>query len=391
VISLGGDWFLTVALLDLVLEMTGSGLLAALVTVAQMLPAFVLAPYAGTIVDRVDRRRLMIAVNLVAMVAALLPLFARSTATLPLAFVGIIGISCSAAFFGPAAQAALPNIVRGRDLAPANVLMGSTWGTMLAVGAALGGVVTTVLGREVAIMIDSVSFLVAALLLWSIRSAFQETRSREHIALLPAVREAATYARRDRRVLALLACKGGYGIAAGVIVLLGVFSTEIFDTGAAGIGLLYGARGAGALLGPFLIRRFSTGDSQMFQRLGACIVLYGIGYACFAVSPFFALAALAVFVAHLGGGAQWTVVNYGLQSLVPDALRGRIFAADFGFATLTMSLSSLAAGLLSDAVGPVQTALLLSAVALLWGMLWTVWTRPLWQEEPARALSGAPP
>ena len=165
VVSLGGDWFLTVALLDLVLDLTGSGLLAALLVVGQTLPSFLLAPYAGAVVDRVDRRRLMILVNLLSVLIALLPLLARSTATLPFAFIGVIGLSSAMTFFSPAAQAALPNVVRDDDLARANVLMGSTWGTMLAVGAALGGLVTAAMGQRTAIVVDSLSFAVAALLL----------------------------------------------------------------------------------------------------------------------------------------------------------------------------------------------------------------------------------
>lgn len=381
-VSFCGDWFLTVALLSLVLDVTGSGFLAALIVVAQMLPSFILAPYAGTIVDRVDRRRLMIAVNVVSAGMALLPLFARNEATLIFAFLGVAGISAGLSFFSPASQAALPNVVHADDLAKANVLMGSTWGTMLAVGAALGGLATSAFGRDTAIIIDSISFVVAALLLWSIKRPFQESTVRPQVAFIPAMREAASYARRNPRVLALLTSKGGFGIGAGVVVLLAVFSEKVFEAGAIGIGILYGARGVGALLGPFLIRRVGGSDARVFSMIGLGGVLYGLGYALFAVSPWFGLAALFVLVAHLGGGAQWTMSSYGLQRLVPDELRGRIFAADFGLVTLTTSLSSVGAGLLADAIGPTPTGLIMGLLALAWGVIWTLWTRRLWVQLP---------
>src|SRR6266550_3104959 len=92
-ISLGGDWFLTVALLDLVLQLTGSATLASLMLLCQTLPIFIFTPIAGHAVDRIDRRKLMIAVDLVRVAACLLPLLARSAALLPFAYAGVIIIS----------------------------------------------------------------------------------------------------------------------------------------------------------------------------------------------------------------------------------------------------------------------------------------------------------
>ena len=130
-ISLGGDWFLTVALLDLVLDLTGSATLVSLVLLFQTLPIFLFTPHAGHVIDRLDRRKLMIGVDLLRIGACLLPLLARTPAMLPFAFAGVFLIAVGSAYFEPAAQAALPNIVSGEELAAANVLMGSTWGTML--------------------------------------------------------------------------------------------------------------------------------------------------------------------------------------------------------------------------------------------------------------------
>src|SRR6266550_7680180 len=178
-ISLGGDWFLTVALLDLVLQLTGSATLASLMLLCQSLPIFIFTPLAGHVIDRVDRRKLMIAMDLIRTGACLLPLLARSPALLPFAYAGVIVISIGSAYFEPASQAALPNLVSPRELAPANVLMGSTWGTMLAVGAAIGGVVTMRFGRDVSFVVDSISFLGSAAILWVMRTPFSEGRS-EH-------------------------------------------------------------------------------------------------------------------------------------------------------------------------------------------------------------------
>src|SRR6185436_3810511 len=110
-ISLGGDWFLTVALLNLVLQLTGSATLASLMLLCQTLPIFFFTPIAGHAIDRVDRRRLMILVDVLRTGACLLPLMARTPAMLPFAYLGVIAISIGSAYFEPASQAALPNIV----------------------------------------------------------------------------------------------------------------------------------------------------------------------------------------------------------------------------------------------------------------------------------------
>lgn len=386
VISYCGDWFLQVALLDLVLQLTHSAALAGVLIVCQTLPTFLLTPWAGPVVDRYDRRKLMVAIAATQALLALVPLAARSAHLLPLAYLGVIGISVGATFFSPAIQSAIPNVVDAEDLVAANVLMGSTWGTMLAVGSALGGVVVAAFGFNVACFVDAASFAVPALLLWSIQRPFQQHLSAIPLAFLSSLREAAAYAREHPRVLALLTCKGGFGIGSGAVVLLSVFGLEVFHAGSLGIGFLYAARGVGALLGPFLITVAARRDEDRYRLIGLCGVVYGLGYATFALSPLLGLAALAVAVAHLGGGGQWMVSSYGLQREVPDALLGRMFAADFGLVTLTTSISTLAAGVLADAIGPVPTALLGGTLTLAWGIIWAGCTRKLWRPAAAAAV-----
>jgi len=379
-ISLGGDWFLTVALLDLVLQLTGSATLASLMLLCQSLPIFIFTPIAGHAVDRLDRRKLMIVVDVMRAGACLLPLLTRSPAFLPLAYLGVIFIAIGSAYFEPAAQAALPNLVSEEELGPANVLMGSTWGTMLAVGAALGGAVTMRFGRDVSFVVDAASFLVSAILLWLMRSPFAEKREEhEQPPLLESIRETLRYARANPRVLALLTSKGGYGMGAGVIAMLSVFGKEVFQAGAFGIGLLFAARGLGALLGPFVIRAVAPRDETQYRLITVSVLLFGAGYIALGLSHSLAVGATAIFFAHLGGGAQWLTSTYGLQREVPDWIRGRVFAADWGFVTLTMSISSMATGVLSDRFGPTAATVGTASVCVAWALFWGAWTWRLWR------------
>ncbi|MCA1843538.1 MAG: hypothetical protein LC792_10210, partial [Actinobacteria bacterium] len=105
-------------------------------------------------------------------------------------------------------------------------------------------------------------------------------------------------------------------------------------------------------------------------------------------APVLGVAAVGAIVAHLGGGAQWSLSTYGLQSTVPDYIRGRVFAADFALVTVTMSLSLLVSGTLAEIAGPRLPTLLLAGVGATWGVVYLTLTRPLRRAETA--LSSAP-
>ena len=137
-ISFAGDWFATVAILGLALELTGSPQVASLLLVVQTGAFAVASPIAGVLADRFDRRRLMVMADLARVPVALAFLLARDPGTLWIAFVAAALLSFGAAVFEPTSSAALPNLVEDEELGEANVLIGSAWGTMLAVGAALG-------------------------------------------------------------------------------------------------------------------------------------------------------------------------------------------------------------------------------------------------------------
>ena len=225
-ISLGGDWFLLVALFGLVLQLTGSAVAVAFVLAAQDLTYFLVSPAAGLLADRLDRRRLMVVADLARATLCLGFLLVRGTATVWLTYPLLATMATFSAAFEPASLAALPNLVEDRDLATANALSGSLWGTMLAVGAALGGIVTAAFGRDAAIVIDAVSFLLSAWLIVRIHRPFALAHVEDHTGVRAATTETVHYARRDHRVLALLAVKFGWGLAGGVLVLIPVFAQQ---------------------------------------------------------------------------------------------------------------------------------------------------------------------
>jgi MFS family permease len=375
-ISLGGDWFLLVALFGLVLHFSGSAIAVALVVAVQDLMYFLLSPVAGVLADRIDRRRLMVGADLARAVVCLGFLLIRTDSLVWLAFVLLAVMASFSAAFEPASLAALPNLVEEEDLVTANALSGSLWGTMLAVGAALGGVVAAVFGRDTAFILDAVSFLASAWLIWRIRRPFAEQREAEdHAGVGEATVETIRFARKDHRVLALLAVKFGWGIAGGVLVLIPLLAHREYHAGDIGIGLLMASRGVGALIGPFLGRSaLGPQDRRIFGAIALALAVFGLGYTLLGLVPGLLLAMPTVALAHVGGGAQWTLSSYGLQRIVPDRIRGRIFAFDGMLVTLTFGLSSLLTGWLAESFGPRVTAVGMGAVAMGWAAVWALLT-----------------
>jgi len=385
-ISLGGDWFNTIALLGLVLELTGSNTAAGFVLAANMLPSFLASPFAGQAADRFDRRRIMIVADLGRVFLALGMLFVRSPETVWIGIVFTAGISTFSAFFIPASGAALPNLVNPEELGVANSLLAASWGTMLAVGAALGGWVAGALGRDAAFVINAASFLFSALLIMTVKARF----SLDRVQTLGAhpfrdMHEGIVYARSHPKIVALIASKGGYGFGVGTIVILPILATTVFNSGDQGIGVLFSARGIGVILGPLLAYGFvGQSDRRLLIALATSMAIYGAGYLALSAMPILAAAAFFAMVAHLGGGAQWILSSYGLQRFAPDYIRGRVLSLDFGVVSLSMGLSSIAAGKLADRFEPRAVMAGFALFEIAYALIWLTATRTLWKKDAER-------
>jgi MFS family permease len=389
-VSFAGDWFLIVALSGLVLRLTGSAALVAGVFVAYNLPYGVVSFVGGPLADRLDRRRIMIVTNVVMGVLALGFFLARSSSTLWLVYALAAGISAVSALFEPAASAAVPNLVDPEDLAAANVLNGSAWGTMLAAGAGLGGIIVGAFGNDVGYGFDALSFFLAAALLVWVRRPTSEPREphHEHPGMLEATREAVRYSRQDHRVLALYATRLGAGFAIGVVALLPVLAISHFHAGYRGTGLLFALRGIGSLIGPFLARPLiRRGDRR---RLFATVIwapaVFALVYGALPWMPSILLAGIAALIAHIAGGVQWTVAMYEYQTIVPDRVRGRIFGFDGALITFTLSTSNALCGWLAGLYGGREVMTIVGiGVACYAAIVWAVARRMFDRREAARA------
>lgn len=391
-ISFAGDWFATVALLGLVLELTGSAAAASLVIVLQTGGFALASPVAGVLADRLDRKKLMVVADFARVPVALALILARSPDTLWICFLAITLLAIGAAAFEPSSSAALPNLVEPDELGEANVVLGSAWGVMLAVGAGLGGIVAATLGRDAAFAINAASFALSGLLIVGIKRPFQQSRApasgatagADSSSPIEAIAIVLRFARQSRLLAALLLSKTMFGVGTGVVLMLAVFSQDVFHAGDVGIGLLYAARGLGALIGPFAARAIvGTDDRGIIRGILGSVITVAIAYALFPLSPTIWVAAALVFVGHLGGGAQWMLSTYGLQRAAPDEIRGRIFSFDYGLVTLTISVSTILAGILSEKLAPQVAVWTMVALIAAAGTAWFAFTRPLLRRREA--------
>jgi MFS family permease len=395
VVSQLGDWFDTIALFTLVLRLTGSGGGAVgLILVARFLPSVVLGPLSGVLADRFNRRHIMIVSDAARAFVVLGFLFVRRPEQVWLLYVLTVLQLAFSAFFEPARSAALPSVVSERDLVTANSLSSVTWSAMLTLGAAVGGPVTGWFGTDAAFVIDSLTYLVSALLVASMRLPRRPPREKRKLTVAKALGvtdsvEGLRYVWRRPRVLALLLVKPAWGLGGGILTLLPVFGEKIFPvrgSAAMGMSVLYVARGLGTAVGPMLTRRFYSETREKMQRaIGLSFILAGVFYISFGSSVSFTLALVWLSVAHMGGSVLWVFSTVLLQSSVEDEFRGRVFAAELMLLTLAMAASNYATGKALDRfqISPRTITVAIGLFFILPGLLWLL-TRRYWDRNPAR-------
>jgi len=355
-----GDWFDTIAVYTIALQLTGSSRSVALIMVARFLPSVIMGPLSGVVADRFSRRSIMIASDLLRAIVVLGFLFVRRPDQMWLVYVLTVFQLAFSAFFEPAKTAAIPSIVSDRELVPANAIASVTWSAMLTIGAVIGGLVAGWFGTDAAFVLDSLTFVASALLIMRVRFPKRPPRPKSKLTVMKALGitdtiDGVRYVKSSSRVLAYLLVKPAWGMGGGILTLLAVFGERIFPVGgktATGIGVLFTARGIGTAVGPIVARRWAGETRRQMQiSIGIAFLIGGAFYVAFGVSQNFILALLFLLIAHTGGSILWVFSTVLLQRAVEDQFRGRVFAAELALLTLTMAASNYLVGELMDRFG----------------------------------------
>lgn len=363
-VSNSGNWLFNVTAAAVVFQLSGSVLLVGMVSVAQFAPLLVLAPLAGAISDRFDRRRLLLASQGVAATSAALLAIASvvlGVDGLPGAWPVLLcalGIGIGQAVAAPALNALVPGLVEDRDLENAVSLTSLTFNIGRALGPAASGALLASLGAEVAFVANAASFLalIAALLL--IRSHPTEQGRGDR-----SVRAGLRHVRDDRAVLLLLLAVAATGFAADPVLTLAPPLAAALGGGETLVAVLVTAFGIAAAA--------AAGASGRLQRAwggpqvaagGAVVCAAGLSLAATAPTADVAVAGFAL--TGVGFVLALTSLTTVLQRRIPDALRGRIMAlwsmAFLGNRPIAATLDGAAA----DVVGPRWAMLIAIVVAL---------------------------
>jgi len=381
-ITLGGDWLLTVPLLGIIYGLTENPFITSLVLVVQSAPLFILGSFGGYLADKYNRKKIIAISEFLSGLTVLLILYAVTTENVLFILFSFGMLSVVGSPYMPTSDAALPNVVKKENLAEANVIFFSSWGVMAGIGAGIGGYLTTVISRNMLFAIDSLSFVLSALIVYSIKKNLSEdseiNEKNESITYVEGIK----YAASKKDVFSLIITKGTFSISAsGLLSLFTVLSYDIYKTGDFGTGLMFGARGVGALVGPIAIRYFfGDSDGKLLNTIGLTIMVWGLFYFFIPFSVSLYLTVFLLVLAHCGGGSQWAFSTYGLQILTPDRLRGRISGIDYSFNFLMNTVSTLMIGYLASIYGVLFVYRLFPVLGFIFGLTWYFSTRKFWKD-----------
>jgi MFS family permease len=375
-VSLIGTWMQAVALGWLVLELTNSAFAVGLNQALRSLGVLLFTLYAGVVVDRVDKRRMIVVTQLLqmgeALALAVLVWTKLVTTWQVMALAVMFGIVN--AFDIPGRQAFLVELVGKDDLMNAIALNSSMFNAARIVGPAVAGVLIGAAGVGMCFFLNGVSYVavIAGLLAIRLPSFVPDP---VQPSALEGLRAAVAFIRSDRRVLALVVLVAVFSVLGfPFLVLMPVIARDVLHSGARGYGLLMTAVGVGAMLGALGLAlaagRVRTGAALLWGggAFGALLVVFAAARSFGAALVLLALAGCAMIVTT-------ALANTMLQTLVPDDLRGRVMAC-YAFVFVGMApAGAFQAGLVAEHTGA-PIAIGLGGAGCLLGALIAAWRVP---------------
>jgi len=353
--SLVGSWMQGVALRWLVYQLTGSQALIGITSAASGIPTAIFAPFGGVIADRVEKRRILILVQIVAGTLALVlwQLTALHWVQVWQVVLVAFGFGLVAALDMPARQSFWVELVGKEDLMSAITLNSSIVNLSRILGPSFAGLLIAQVGTATCFLANAISFLGPLVVL--VRMPRSVVSAVAHAPIWASVREGLSYVRHDKAVKRLLLLIGSWSLfGAQFDVLLPVLADKQFHAGAQGYGFLAAAMGVGAIAG--LLTAASLESRKRRGRLvlvGSAVAILGLLSS--SLVRIYAVALLCLPILGFGAAMQLATCNTLVQSLVPDGLRGRVMGVYSLMFVGLMPLGSLFYGFLGHALGPALT------------------------------------
>lgn len=362
-----GDRVYYVALVLFVYRMAGSAFDVGKVLTIAALPSLLLGPMAGVLVDRWNRKKVMIIADVIRGAAVcLIPL----THSLWQVYCIAFSISTVSIFFTPALYSALPTLIGKGDLLLANTLRSTTRRIAHIAGPVMGGALVASLGPSVGFVADGASFFLAAAAMILVRiPTIPVSQNKEEESYWNQFRAGLSHIRRSVTVLPLIAITILVGFAAGVNnALLIPYAESVLGATGARLGLLISILGVGTFLGVVLLS-FGSGVIARRTLMQGALTLQALAYFVFASVPRFLVSLVSRTFIGTGGTCYRIAAQTVIQETVPDRMRGRVFSVYYAVDNSSSLVAMALAGLLADRIGMrpslLITAFILSLAALL--------------------------
>jgi MFS family permease len=380
IISELGDWFNNIAVLALAMHLTGSGLVVTAVLLARTAPIIIFGPLAGIITDRFGRRTVLLGADYSRAVLALGFLMVSTQGRMWMAYLFTASLTAISIFFTTAKNSALPEISSSSQLMPANALTSSTTAITQTLGGVLGGFATHYLGYHIAFVMNALSFIGSAALIYQIRFRNQVFSPRTQttsgdISFVRDFREGMAFIRSHPIVLGLLLIGVGWATGGGAAqILFSIFAIDVYHGGDRAIGILYSAAGLGIVIGATLANWYFRNKSFALTKwvIGISMVLTGIFYSIFSFTRHMWTGFAWITLSRVVMGINHIIGTTLLMNIVPSQFRGRTFSTRETVVIFTMVVSMLLAGVGQHYTGPRTIALIAGLLTLLTGVVWLV-------------------
>lgn len=365
-ISLIGFWMQNVGQSWLVYQLTHSAWYLGAISFCQQIPILLFAFAAGGIIDRTNRRKVIILTQSLALIQASILFWLTFTGTIDISYLFVLAvfIGIISAFDLPARQSFLIQMVGKEDLTNAIAINSSLFNAARMVGPAVAGIVIARWGESLCFFLNAVSYLAVliSLLLMKFRRV-EETAKKQSLA--KDLAEGFRYIRETRPIRVLLQTLGLLGVGGfPFIVLLPLFADQIFRRGASGLGILTTATGIGALCGALFLA-----GRRGLRGIGKIIAISAFGFAIslilFGLSFSFWLSFAMLCLTGIFMMTSVASINTAIQSMIPDVLRGRVMSLFTTMLIGTAPIGSLLAGAIAKYAGAQITVVCMAFVCLL--------------------------
>jgi MFS family permease len=385
IVSEVGDNFNNIAVFALAMMLTHSGMVVTGVLLARAIPAITMGPLAGVLLDRFDRKRIMIMSDLIRAVVALGFILSVTTGRIWVLYAFSALLMAASPFFNAGRSAILPTIANAAEIHLANSLTQTTRWMTLTIGTFLGATVVAI-GYKWAFTFNAFSFIFSAWCIWHLRaphkSGFRATRkivADEDIRPVREYVDGLRYMYSVPLVFAIALLSVGWATGGGAAqILFTLFGEVVFNRGASGIGIIWGFAGLGLLSGGIFANWLGKKLSFTAYKITILIdlVVHGGAYVLFSREPRFGVALFYIFLSRFAMAVN-SVLNYSyLLRTVINRYRGRIFSTIDTFEWTMMMVSMMGAGIASMHYSPrvigVVAGLLSSATAIFWA--WADWS-----------------